>query len=86
MASETDEMVTPPALARQWGVASGKIIRLIHSHQLRAVNLAVDPLGKPRWRIPKGEVARFLAERMLQPAVRRPRKNRVAASTQREYF
>jgi hypothetical protein len=51
--------LTPPQLARRWGVASEKVNALINSGQLRAVNLAANPNGRPRYRIYLSEVERF---------------------------
>ncbi len=87
MASVTDSMITPPALAKRWGVSPEKVLQLIHSAQLRAVNLAVNPDGKPRWRVPLDEVSRFELSRTTQPAMPKPRRRRRRATvTRREFF
>ena len=67
------EMLTPPQLARRWGIAADKVLQLINSGQLKGVNLAVNPNGRPRYRIYLSEVKRFEQAR-----------SRVAAG--REYF
>jgi excisionase family DNA binding protein len=58
MANE-NAMLTPPELAKRWGVAADKVLHLIHTGQLRAINLAQDPKGRPRYRIYMREVERF---------------------------
>lgn len=58
MVSE-DTTLTPPQLARRWGVAPDKVNALINSGQLRAVNLAVKANGRPRYRIYLSEIERF---------------------------
>ena len=58
MATAT-ETLTPPQVARRWGVANEKVSDLIHSGQLEAINLATDPAGRPRYRIYLSEVERF---------------------------
>ena len=86
MIAETITM-TPPRLARRWGVAPEKILQLIHSGQLRAVNLAVDPKGRPRWRIHLSEIERFEESRSSRPPLpKQPRRRRRESSTGREYF
>ena len=42
---------TPPQLAKLKGIESEKILAWIRSGELRAVNLATRPTGRPRWRI-----------------------------------
>lgn len=74
--------LTPPQLARRWGVAAEKVNALINSGQLRAVNLAVNPKGRPRYRIYLSEIERFETTRMSKPPapkVRHRRRNRPAA-------
>lgn len=46
-----------------WGVAAEKVTALIHSGQLKAINLAVKPNGRPRFRVYLSEVERFEAAR-----------------------
>jgi hypothetical protein len=63
----TPETITPPALARRWGVAPDKIHALIQTGQLAALNLAVKPDGIPRYRILLSEIRRFEEERSTKP-------------------
>jgi hypothetical protein len=78
MASET---VTPPELARRWGVDASKVLSLINSGQLKAINLATDPRGRPRYRIYMSEVERFEEARSTKPPPRKLRRRRRAAAT-----
>jgi hypothetical protein len=81
------ETITPPQLARRWGVAAEKVIALINSGQLRAVNLAVNPDGRPRYRIYITEVERFEAARATKPPVQKPRQRRRGTSPSgKEWF
>jgi hypothetical protein len=81
------ETLTPPQLARRWGVAADKVNALINSGQLRAVNLAVNPRGRPRYRIYLSEVERFEAARSTKPPIpKQRRRRRSAATTGKEYF
>lgn len=63
----SDTTLTPPQLARRWGVAAEKVNQLINSGQLRAINLAENPDGRPRYRIYLSEVERFEDERATCP-------------------
>lgn len=84
----TIETLTPPQLARRWGVAAEKVNALINSGQLRAVNLAVDPKGRPRYRIYLSEVERFEETRSSKPPIPKQtgRRRRTAAKAVKEYF
>ena len=79
--------LTPPQLARKWGVHPAKILALISTGQLRAWNCAVDPKGGPRWRIGLDEVERFIQSRTKQPPPPKQRRRRRKAVTNAvEYF
>ena len=56
--------LTPPQLARRWGVAANKVNNLIASGQLKAINLTEDPNGRPRYRILNSEIIRFERNRL----------------------
>ena len=51
--------LTPPELARRWGVSPDKILAFIRSGELRAVNAAASPNGRPRWLIDLADLAVF---------------------------
>jgi excisionase family DNA binding protein len=51
--------LTPPELARRWGVSSDKVRAWIESGELRAINLATRPSGRPRYRIDLADVLAF---------------------------
>lgn len=83
----TPEMFTPPQLAKLWGVSPDKIINLIRSGQLEAVNLATSPIGRPRYSISKAACERFKKSRQVMPELattRRLRRKTVAGV--KEYF
>jgi hypothetical protein len=85
MGSET---LTPPQLARRWGVAAEKVNRLINTGQLKAINLAADPNGRPRYRIYLTEVERFEEARSTKPPLPKPRRRRrrEMATAGKDYF
>jgi hypothetical protein len=74
--AETRETLTPPQLAARWGVHPDKVIHFINSGELKAINLAVNRKGKPRYRIRLTEVARFEEARSTQPPVPKVRRRR----------
>ncbi len=82
-------MLTPPELARRWGVAADKVLHLVHTGQLKAINLAEDPKGRPRYRIYLSEVQRFEDARATKAPIekaRTTRRRRSAATAGKEYF
>jgi hypothetical protein len=68
--------ITPPALAAQWGIDVGKVITWIKRGELRAVNLALDPNGRPRYAIDQADIAVFEASRAVTPPAPRTRRRR----------
>jgi hypothetical protein len=80
--------ITPPELARRWGVANEKVMLLIKSGQLVALNLAANPHGRPRYRILLSEVERFEKARSTQPPpeVSAPRRRHMTEPAAKEYF
>ena len=55
-------------LAEEWGVSPSKVRDLIASGQLRAINLARDPNGRPRYSISREDIAAFEQAREARPA------------------
>lgn len=76
--------VTPPQLAKRWGVATNKILAFIASGELRAVNLATSLKDRPRWFIDEADIERFERFREATPAAPRVRKRR--QSGVKDYF
>jgi hypothetical protein len=68
--------LTPPQLAAQWGVDVHKIVGWIRSGELRAINLATDRNGRPRYAIDQADIAVFEASRAVQPPMPRLRRRR----------
>ena len=68
--------ITPPMLARQYGVKPDKILAWIARGELRAVNVAERIGSRPRWRISPAAIAEFEHRRAAKPAVKRPRRKR----------
>lgn len=77
--------LTPPALAREYGVSVDKVLAWIRSGELRAVNVATRPAGRPRWRIDPDDVAAFEARRTMHSHPRATRRRKRPAAVT-EYF
>jgi helix-turn-helix protein len=59
--------LTPPQLAKQWGVSHAKIVALIRTGELRAINLATTMSGRPRYLIDKADIERLEKRREVIP-------------------
>lgn len=70
---------TVPSLARSLGVDQAKILHWLHTGQLAGINIAENPHGRPRWRIPSAAWEQFQQARSNQasiPVTRAPRRRR----------
>ena len=75
--------LTPPEVARRLGVSADKVLVWVHSGELRAVNLATKPHGRPRFAIDEADLDAFEEQRRVRapaPVSRRRRKQRKEAS------
>ena len=59
--------LTPPQLARRFGVGPDKVLAWIRSGELPAINGAAKPNGRPRYLIDKADVEAFEARRQVRP-------------------
>lgn len=82
----SDRYLTPPQLARRLGVSPDKVVGWIRRGELRAVNVADRPTGRPRWRINPADVATFEARRTAQVAPKVQRGRRQQDTTVVEFF
>ena len=78
--------MTPPELARQWGVGSDKILNFIKSGELRAIDASSRRGGRPRYLIDVSDVAKFEAAREVCPTTSRPSRRRKPTSGVVEFF
>lgn len=51
--------LTPPELAKQWGVSREKVLQFIRAGELPAIDLSSPASTKPRFRIDVADVAAF---------------------------
>jgi hypothetical protein len=69
--------ITPPRLARRWGISDDKVLAWIRSGELRAMDASTKRGGRPRFLIDEADIAAFEAARAISgPAASRPRKKR----------
>ena len=73
--------VTPVELAREYGVCPSKIHEWIRSGELRAINAARSPNGRPRYLIDRADILDFEDRRaVLPPEPPAPRRRRPASA------
>ena len=61
-------MLTPPEIARRWGVSPETVIGWVRSGQLRAVDVSSRPgIGRPRFRIDIADLSAFENRRQVIP-------------------
>jgi excisionase family DNA binding protein len=84
--ARTARKLTPPQLARLWGISPDKVLAFIHAGELRAVNLATRRSGRPRYRIDQADVAEFERRREATPQPKRVPATRAAKGNFVTYF
>jgi excisionase family DNA binding protein len=78
--------LTPPQLAKIWGVSTDKVYALIWNGSLRALNLAARLGGQPRYRISLEAVREFELSRTVVPTPRPSRRAKVKEENFVEYY
>jgi hypothetical protein len=76
----TSRKRTPPQLAAEWGIDVKKVLGWIRSGELRAINVATDKNGRPRYAIDVVDVQVFETARTVQPPTPRIRRRRADPS------
>ena len=78
--------LSPPEVARRWGVSAEKVIAWIRSGELRAIDAATHRGGRPRYLVDLVDLAEFEAKRAVvaTPATHRRRRRKDPAVIQ--YF
>ena len=67
--------MTPPQVAKQYGINPNKVLGFIRTGELRATNLAASLIGRPRWYIAPADIAVFEQRRQaITPHKSRPRR------------
>jgi len=79
------QKITPPELARRWGVDKAKIIVWIRSGELRAIDASTRRGSKPRYLIDLADIAAFEQAREVVPACPQPRARRARRPAVKQY-
>lgn len=84
---EIKTKMTPPQLARRWGVSPDKIVFFILTGELRAIDASLKRGTKPRYLIDVADVEAFEAARTVVPAVKPAgRKNAFRAANSGKFY
>ena len=86
LASNARSKITPPELAREWGIDVAKVLTWIRRGELRAINAATDRNGRPRYLIDRADLALFEAARSAGPQPKISRVRRRKDPNYIEYF
>lgn len=77
--------LSPPAVAKRYGVDPSKVIAWIRRGEIRAIDTSAIPGGRPRYRISPADLATFEAARSAhQPKLARVRRRKDPGTI--EYF
>lgn len=68
---ELPKKVTPPKLAKLWGISQEKVIGWIRSGELRAINIS-EGTQRPRYLIDAADIADFEGRRAVVPPAPAP--------------
>lgn len=68
--------ISPPELARQWGLSADKVLAWIKTGELRAIDAATRRGGRPRYLIDIADIAAFEVARAAAPSTTAPRRTR----------
>ena len=68
--------LSPPALAKAWGIDVAKVLTWIKRGELKAINAATDRNGRPRYLIDQTDVQVFELSRTIQAPAQRVRRRR----------
>lgn len=77
IAASCKTKLSPPQLAAQWGIDVQKVLHWIKAGELRAINLATDRNGRPRYAIDVADISAFEAARAVTPPTPQIRRRRV---------
>ena len=84
--AERPRKLTPPQIARLWGVSNEKILAFIRSGQLRAVNGALPGRKqRPRWLVDVDDLRAFEESRANRPAPDKPAPRRRQTESEGPY-
>jgi|GEM_PF-1788774 len=84
--AEPDRMMTPPEVAQQWRIKHEKVLTWIRSGELRAINVATKPGGRPTYRIDPDDLRVFVDRRAAVVPPRQHQRRRRRKQPFKEFF
>ena len=78
--------LTPPQLARRLGVGPDKVLNWIRTGELRAINAATKPNGRPRYLIDIEDLRAFENRRAVTPRCVAAKRTKTSSSDVAKYF
>ena len=78
--------LTPPQLARLWGISPDKVLNWIRSGELRAINVAERRGGRPRYLIDRADIQAFETRRAVIAIVPVRRRSKPRSTDVIEFF
>jgi excisionase family DNA binding protein len=76
----TDKPLTPPEIAKHFGIKAEKVLTWIRNGELPAFNVATRAGGRPLWRIKPADLETFIAKRSATPPRPKPARSRLPAN------
>lgn len=70
MNTPTKQKMTPPQVARLWGINPDKVVAWIKSGELRAIDASTRPGGRPRYLIDVADIRAFETRRLVSEAAK----------------
>jgi excisionase family DNA binding protein len=80
----TERAYSVKQVSEMLGIRTHGVLALIRSGQLRGVDVALQPGGRPHWRIMADDLEAFITGRTYAPAA--PRRRRRKPTTVKQYF
>jgi transposase len=78
--------LSPPAIAKRYGVDPHKVLSWIKRGELHAIDVAGQTGGRPRYRISQEAIAQFEARRSAEPSPKITRVRRQRDQLVEEFF
>jgi hypothetical protein len=72
--------LTPPEIAERYGIAEAKVHAWIRAGELRAINAATTPTGRPRYLVDVADLLAFEHARAATPTPAAPRRRKTAGN------
>jgi len=84
--AEVNRLLTPPEVARRWRIRHDKVLTWIRSGELRAINVATKPDGRPSYRVDPDDLRAFANRRAVATSPRQPNRKLRQKQPSKEYF